>query len=329
MNSMNTLLSPKDLAAAIGASESSLRRWIDSGDIRVSRTAGGHRRIPLGEAVQFIRKIGAVVVRPEVLNLPALESDRSEAGAGADAGADEGRLFAALRDGRGDVANGLVLSWYVGGRSLHELFDGPLRAVMHRLGELWEHDERGILVEHRATDICLGMIRGLRALLPPVPQSAPLALGGAPQGDPYLVASLMAATVLAEAGLREVNYGANTPLELLTAEAGRSGARLVWLSVSTTEGAKAVRAAARKLAAALAERDADLVVGGQASADSVPRGLPNVHAIRSMGELAAFARGLLGRKATTRAAAARGEPTPRATPSTRGRARSDRRRAAG
>src|SRR5687767_2559257 len=90
----NELLTPKDLAAAIGASESSLRRWIDSGDIRVSRTAGGHRRIPLGEAVQFIRKIGAVIVRPEVLNMPPAPI------LGDTASVDEGRLFAALREGR-------------------------------------------------------------------------------------------------------------------------------------------------------------------------------------------------------------------------------------
>ena len=287
MSATGVLLSPKDLAAAIGASESSLRRWIDSGDIRVSRTAGGHRRIPLSEAVQFIRKMGAVVVRPEILSLPASPA------AGTDN--DDEQLFAALRDGRRDVAYGLALSWYVGGRALHELFDGPVRGAMHRLGELWKHDERGILVEHRATDICLGMITSLRALVPPARDSAPLAVGGAPQGDPYLVPSLMAATVLAEAGLRDVNYGANTPLELLAAEAQRSGARLVWLSVSAAESARSVRAAARTLAASLAERDGDLVIGGQASADCIPRGVANVHAIRSMGELAAFGRGLLGR----------------------------------
>ena len=287
MSATGVLLSPKDLAAAIGASESSLRRWIDSGDIRVSRTAGGHRRIPLSEAVQFIRKMGAVVVRPEILSLPAAPA------AGTDI--DDEQVFVALRDGQRDVAYGLALSWYVGGRTLHELFDGPVRAAMHRLGELWKHDERGILVEHRATDICLGMITSLRALVPPARESAPLAVGGAPQGDPYLVPSLMAATVLAEVGLRDVNYGANTPLDLLAAEARGRDARLVWLSVSAAESARSVRAAARTLAASLAERDGDLVIGGQASADCVPRGVANVHAIRSMGELAAFGRGLLGR----------------------------------
>jgi excisionase family DNA binding protein len=40
---MNPVLSPRELARAIGVSESSLKRWADDGRIRFSRTAGGHR----------------------------------------------------------------------------------------------------------------------------------------------------------------------------------------------------------------------------------------------------------------------------------------------
>jgi methanogenic corrinoid protein MtbC1 len=260
----------------------------------VSRTAGGHRRIPLADAVQFIRKIGAVVVRPEILRLPALPG-RSDDAADPGATADEERLFAALRDGDRDLSRGLILSWYLQGRALHELFDGPVRGAMHRVGELWKHDERGILVEHRATDICLGVITGLRALLPGAASSAPLALGGAPSGDPYQIPSLMAATTLGEAGWRDVNFGANTPLALLADEAAHSGARLVWLSISVVEDAKATRAAIKRLAAGLAARDVELVIGGHASAEVMPRGSSTASTIRSMGELAAFARGLVAR----------------------------------
>ena len=125
----DALLSPKDLAVTIGVSESSVRRWIDNGDIRISRTAGGHRRLPLSEAVQFIRRMGAVVVRPDVLNFPAVAP--VDANQGSDA--DERLLLAALQDGRRDVARGLVLSWYLRGQSLDEIFervDGRLQQVV-------------------------------------------------------------------------------------------------------------------------------------------------------------------------------------------------------
>src|SRR5215211_2356769 len=71
INMNGKLLTPKDLADAIGASESSLRRWVDSGRVKMSRTAGGHRRIPLAEAIRFIRETHATVVRPDLLGLGA------------------------------------------------------------------------------------------------------------------------------------------------------------------------------------------------------------------------------------------------------------------
>src|SRR3954454_12934394 len=165
MQNAKPLLTPKELADAIGASESSLRRWVDGGDIRMTRTAGGHRRIPLAEAVRVVRKIGATVVRPDLLGLGDL------GGSGADAQfpgkSDEEKLYETLRAGERNTAIGLVVSWYLAGRSLPGLVDGPVRRAMHRLGELWRHDERGILVEHRATAVCVEAVATLRGLLPP------------------------------------------------------------------------------------------------------------------------------------------------------------------
>ena len=66
---MKQLLSPKDLARATGVSESSLKRWADSGRLECTRTAGGHRRIPLAEAVRFIRESSISVVDPSMLGI--------------------------------------------------------------------------------------------------------------------------------------------------------------------------------------------------------------------------------------------------------------------
>ncbi|MEM9791075.1 MAG: MerR family DNA-binding transcriptional regulator [Planctomycetota bacterium] len=67
---MRNVLSPKEVALAIGVSESSLKRWADAGRIRVRRTAGGHRRIAIQEAIRFARYYGFPVVRPDILYLP-------------------------------------------------------------------------------------------------------------------------------------------------------------------------------------------------------------------------------------------------------------------
>ena len=285
----NALLTPKALADAIGASESALRRWVDGGSIRMSRTAGGHRRIPLQEAIRFIRQTGATIVRPELLGLSQLPGDAQGSGSSS---RDE-LLFDALRTGNAAVARGLIVSSYLSGLSVAALFDGPVRSAMERIGQLWQHEPRGIMVEHRATAICIESIAQLRGLLPVVHDDAPLAVGGAPQGDPYQLPTMMAAATLAEAGLRDINFGPNTPVELLAEEAIDRKARLVWLSISVDADPKGLRAGVKKLADQLAKREIDLVLGGRFASACVPRSMSNVTLAASMSDLAVARRGRL------------------------------------
>lgn len=289
INTQKSLLTPKDLADAIGASESALRRWVDGGRIRMSRTAGGHRRIPLQEAIRFIRQTGATIVRPELLGLNPL-SVEAEAVAGASR---DDALFNALRVGNAAVARGLIISSYLEGLGLTALFDGPIRSAMDRVGQLWQHDPRGIMAEHRATGICVETIAALRGLIPVVDEHAPLAIGGAPQDDPYQIPTMMAAATLAEAGFRDINFGPNTPVELLAHEAIDRKARLVWLSISTEQDPKPLRTAIKKLAGELARHQIDLILGGRFSNACMPRSMSNVTLVLSMSDLATKSREML------------------------------------
>ncbi|MGB5390214.1 MAG: helix-turn-helix domain-containing protein, partial [Thermoanaerobaculia bacterium] len=67
---MKDVLSPKEFAQAIGVSESSIKRWVDSGTIPASKTAGGHRRIAMSEAVRFLRETKTPLLHPDILGLP-------------------------------------------------------------------------------------------------------------------------------------------------------------------------------------------------------------------------------------------------------------------
>lgn len=282
------LLTTRELADAIGTSESSLRRWIDAGSIHVTRTAGGHRRIPVAEAIRFIRQIGATVVRPDLLGLAELRRQRPKL-----AGLPEHqKLFETLRAGDRHLATGMLVSWYLDGESLHSLFDGPMRQAMSRIGELWSHDPRGILVEHRATAICIEAVALLAGLLPPPDSDAPFALGGAPQQDPYQLPAMMAGAVLSACGFRAANFGAATPVELLGREAVERNARLVWLSITTPANSNPLRDSIDALARTLSRRNIQLVLGGRSHSAYLPRAGKNAVAVGSMTELAAFAQGL-------------------------------------
>ncbi len=291
---MKRAFTPRELADAIGVSESSLRRWIDSGAIQTARTLGGHRRISMAEAVRFIRHSHSTVVRPELLGLAEVSQFRSDSGSSPD---QSELLFEALRAGDATRAGSLLMSLYLAGQSVAALCDGPLRAAMHRIGELWEHDKRGILIEHRATDICLCIVNQLRGTFPVDRVEGPVALGGAIEGDPYMLPSLMVAAVLGEAGFHEINYGANTPVELLAEAATDEKATIVWVSISHVADAGELDRQVTMLASRLSRNGVPLLLGGRAAPRSVAVNRPNVHCAGSMAEVAAFAKGLLANRA--------------------------------
>lgn len=277
---MSPIISPRELAAAIGVSESSLKRWADDGQIRVSRTAGGHRRIAIGEAIRFVRAIGAPLVRPELLGLRDLAPD-----AGSLLSADEpaDRLFEYLHEGRVRDARGLIMSLYLEGRSIAEIADGPIRLAMTRMGELWKHDEAGIFVEHRATDICIQAVQQLRHFVEPEEPRA-VAVGGAPPGDPYILPSLLIATALGAEGWRAVNLGANTPFDALLRACEHYQPALVWISVSAASDAIVIERGIDTVAQHLAKSGTPLALGGQAAADLSPRPT-GVHRCQSISDL--------------------------------------------
>lgn len=277
---------------AIGVSQSSLKRWADEGLIKATRTAGGHRRIALTEAIRFVRENRSPVLRADLLGLP--EVDGAPWAAKSDGSIDDG-LYNALVAGDSSRARGLLIARYLAGDALPAIFDGPIARAMTRLGELWRHDDKGIFLEHRATDICISAVNQIRLLTPPRAASAPVALGGALEDDPYLLPSMMAAAVLGEAGFNDMNLGPLTPIDSLIRAAEECRPRLVWVSLSIARDEHAARARAelRRLAARLTPHATPLVIGGRGVGDPAQHRRPNVHVVGSMAELAAFARGLL------------------------------------
>ncbi len=276
---MRRLLSPRDLADAIGVSESSLKRWADAGRIAVVRTEGGHRRIPLAEAVRFIRETGQQLVRPELLGLP-------EPAASAD---DGDALYDALATGDGRAARAMLLGHYLRGAPVASVCDGPMRAAMTRLGELWKEQDDGVFIEHRATDICIQALAHIRTLIE-VPLDGAVAIGGAAGGDAHLLPSFMVATVLAAEGWNAVNLGADTPARAFVHAIAAHAPRLIWCSVTTAITADVGRQLARLAEAQLAAGRA-VVLGGR-NVDRIPARHADLFIAGTMSELAAFARGV-------------------------------------
>jgi excisionase family DNA binding protein len=281
-------LSPRDLARALGVSESSVKRWVDDGAVMAMRTAGGHRRIALAEAVRFVRRTGAPLVRPDVIvGVGTGPVAAFDAAAAPQVGE---QFFALLERDDAPAARALLLALYVSGWPVAAICDGPMRFALERIGTLWQHGPSGIVIEHRATDTCARTLAEIRALSTTPAADAPAALGAAPSGDRYILPSMMAATVLADLGYRDHNLGPDAPIAVLDEAAERYRPRIVWLAMSATPDDDRFAGSLGALAGRLERSGATLVLGGRGVPTLPPTsGLLHLH---SMTELAAFARGV-------------------------------------
>lgn len=253
-------ISPRNLAEAIGMSESSLKRWADRGLLAVTRTAGGHRRIGVQDAVRFIRDRKLDVLKPSLLGLPG----SADSYAGSAAGTND-TFLDALISGDLELAQSFIISRYMSGSSIAEIGDGPMKSALHYLGEQG-HSGDMIMVEHRATELCIQVVHQLRMLATPSEFSF-TAVGGGVSGDPYTLPSLLVSSVVTEHGGDATNFGPNTPFEAmrhqttLLPEDRRPD--VVWISVSQTDNARELSKAISTFSRECAECGMHVVIGGR------------------------------------------------------------------
>jgi excisionase family DNA binding protein len=279
-------LTPGEVAEAAGVSVSSVKRWVDRGFIKSTRTPGGHRRILVHDALRFFRERHMPIVRPAALKLEdnhwgyALSSvERS--------GTD---LFDHLVAGRMQEAKESILSTFASGASVPAIWDGPVSYALRQIGRLWSERDDGVFIEHRATAICIEAILSVGELLPRPAFSAPVAVGCGPEHDPYIIPNLMAATVLRELGYDAINLGPNTPVTSLETAIRVHSPELVWIALNGRLGRVETDTLA-ELFGMLVDVDVSVVIGGRSAArlESIPE---HVNHLRSMTELRTFTRSL-------------------------------------
>lgn len=278
--------SPAQLAPIVGVSESTVKRWIDAGHLRAEKTPGGHRKIAIGDLLAFLRSRGRPV--PSLEGLGVLAEQLSAP----DIDASPETLAGLLLRGDGPIARAMILGRFKAGHGLDAMLDRLVAPAMAEVGRRWALGKVDVYEEHVATLRAWSILVELRGLLPIAPESAPLALGGAPEGDPYLLPTLMAELTLADMGWRTMNLGPNTPAESFLQAVDRQKPRLVWLSITSLSPRPAFFDSYPRLFEAAESRGIRIALGGQGlTADLQDRLVASTFGTR-LAHLKAFARTL-------------------------------------
>jgi excisionase family DNA binding protein len=259
--------SPKQVARALEVSESSIKRWCDKGAIPTVRTNGGHRRITLDALQAFIRDSGRELRIPDVLGLPKLSRQRTSVIPGKDEPI-EASFREGLAGGDETACRQLLTRLIEAGTTRGEACERLITDAMHGFGEAWSHDRMDVYQERRGCDICIRLINQQLAQLPTLPSDAPVAVGGAPEGDPYQLPTALIELALREAGWRATSLGNNLPLQSFLQASHDHRPKLVWLSVSAINNPATFVAQENRLADLLSD-EVSLIVGGRALSESI------------------------------------------------------------
>ncbi len=266
--SVKELLTPKQVANAIGASESSLKRWCDQGKLRTVRTAGGHRRIPISAVLEFLKVSGQQLLQPELLGLPP-SLGRTERGL--DSASDS--LREGLIGNNELVCRRIVFDLYLAGHSIAEICDRVIQPSFVEIGNLWDCGIIEVYQERGACEITQRVISELRTTWSYTEPDAPMAMGGTLSGDEYRLPTAMVELTLRSAGWCATSLGTSLPVESLCIAIERNRPLLFWLSVSHIEDPNQFIASYPPLFEMASKVGTAVVLGGRALSESIRNNL--------------------------------------------------------
>ena len=254
---MEHLLSPKQIAAAIGASESSLKRWCDQGLLTTVKTAGGHRRIPVQEVLRFVREQNHVVVEPRILSLPSSEQRNLRRVEGC-----AERLVDALLGDNEIACRAIVFELFLAGHSISEIFDEVIAIAFRTIGDKWVCNEIDVYQERCSCQIMLRVLHELRAKqVPPKPLFK--ACGVTIEGDQYSLPSTMVEIVLRSVGWDARLLGQSIPYDSMINSIERNHLDLFWVSVSYIHDEEEFVAGFNRVYDAASKSQTAVVIGGR------------------------------------------------------------------
>lgn len=257
---VDILLKTRQLAELLNVSVSSIKRWVDLGELPATRTVGGHRLVSLSGAIKFA--LARDLPTRQILEFARESMDSAPQPVTNPPTWEE--LAVALKRDRSASARDLLVSSYATFGGSIALADELIRPAMEALGHDWERGSLDVYQEHRASRMVESALMELLRTLPVPAADSPLAIGAAPEGDLYTLPGLLAELTLRELGWDVVNLGPNLPLTSLGRAVRIQQPRLVWLSVSFVKDEESFLHDYHSFYASASMTETAVVLGGSA-----------------------------------------------------------------
>ncbi|QEL17279.1 helix-turn-helix domain-containing protein [Limnoglobus roseus] len=283
----SSYLSTEQVAKAVGVSVTTIKRWVDEGILPAHKTPGGHRKLVLADVLRLTREGELPPADPCELLKPTTRGDSAEPAYF------QRQLEDAIRRIDGGQIRAILRAAYQSRVPMAALADRVIAPAMRFVGHEWELNRVDVATEHRITQAVVASMYELRGLiLANATRNRPVAIGGAIEGDHYVLPTLMAKLTLLEAGWDAVNVGPNTPAAALIATIERLKPKLVWVSVSHVPVVDDFERDYKHLYYAAHARGVAVALGGRALTPELRARLPYTTFGDGMTQLAAFARSL-------------------------------------
>lgn len=281
---MTDLLSPRQVARALGVSESSLKRWCDRGLIETVRTAGGHRKLPICDVLRFVREHEHPIVCSEILGLPTPTEGCER---GLEVG---GKLLAdALLSGNEGLARQIIFDLYMARNSVSVICDRVLCKAFREIGDRWGCNSADVYQERRGCEFSQRILFELRRMQAQ-PDPAWPATGGTLEGDLYGLPTAMVELVLRDAGWNATSLGTSIPSVSMAKAITDTRPKMFWVSASYIPDVERFVKDFEMITQAAQSQGAALVIGGRAFTEEIRQRITFCCYCDTMQQLEAFAK---------------------------------------
>lgn len=202
----NVHFTPPKLAKIFEINESTIKRWIDNGMLKASKSPGGHRRVSQEQLNEFISSFPKYTPKSYVISRYA-NAEKEDVQWSA--------YYSALLKNKPKAARDVLNKAWVSQFTLIEQLEKIIQPTLVSIGNRWQDDTLSIYEEHRMSFHIRQHFEYLRAIYAPhsTQKRSRHALLACAPGDQHEMPLQMIETLLSESGWKTSVLGINISLE--------------------------------------------------------------------------------------------------------------------